>query len=310
MIRAAFGVDGASEPEPQLPRARAALRLEDRPGADGRAKEEGQGRVGREVRQAELLRGRDGEDVGEVRAALHALGSTRSRNTRTHGTTHRQPIELFAVERRRCCRCPSAASSRSYGTRRASTRTAMSPSTSGCTRCRGRLIGQDGMGARDRDGDRGVRRRRTRRDARPSQARHRASRRTNICPNRACSVAAPQPRLLGGARRRASRPKSAHTCARSSTRTTCCRMLRTVQAMVTHLEKFPAPRGAAACLRAEHYGSYRYGAIKNILRDGLDLDAARDSNRRRARSAALRSLRRMSDASRQGGTRTMSTTDD
>jgi transposase len=48
-------------------------------------------------------------------------------------------------------------------------------------------------------------------------------------------------------------------------------MLRTVQAVVTHLEKFPVERAIAACLRAHHYGSYQYRTIKNILRDGLDL---------------------------------------
>lgn len=47
--------------------------------------------------------------------------------------------------------------------------------------------------------------------------------------------------------------------------------LRTVQAIVTHLETFPLSRARAACQRAEHLGSYSYGAIKNILRAGLDL---------------------------------------
>ena len=48
-------------------------------------------------------------------------------------------------------------------------------------------------------------------------------------------------------------------------------MLRTVQAMVAHLEKFPVERAIATCLRASHHGSYLYKTIKNILRDGLDL---------------------------------------
>jgi transposase len=48
-------------------------------------------------------------------------------------------------------------------------------------------------------------------------------------------------------------------------------MLRTVQAIVTHLEKFPVERAVATCLRAHHFGSYEYGVIKNILRQGLDL---------------------------------------
>jgi transposase len=48
-------------------------------------------------------------------------------------------------------------------------------------------------------------------------------------------------------------------------------MLRTVQSTVTHLERFPRERAVAACARATHYGSTSYGAIKNILRQGLDL---------------------------------------
>jgi hypothetical protein len=48
-------------------------------------------------------------------------------------------------------------------------------------------------------------------------------------------------------------------------------MLRVVQSMVAHLEKFPVERAIATCLRASHHGSYLYKTIKNILRDGLDL---------------------------------------
>ena len=48
-------------------------------------------------------------------------------------------------------------------------------------------------------------------------------------------------------------------------------MLRVVQSTVTHLEKFPRERAVAACERAQHFGVRSYGAIKNILRQGLDL---------------------------------------
>jgi hypothetical protein len=48
-------------------------------------------------------------------------------------------------------------------------------------------------------------------------------------------------------------------------------MLRVVQSMVTHLEKFPVERAIATCARARHFGGYQYGTIKNILRRGLDL---------------------------------------
>jgi transposase len=48
--------------------------------------------------------------------------------------------------------------------------------------------------------------------------------------------------------------------------------LRMVQAIVTHLELFPVERARAACRRAEHFGSYGYAAVRNILRRGLDLE--------------------------------------
>jgi hypothetical protein len=48
--------------------------------------------------------------------------------------------------------------------------------------------------------------------------------------------------------------------------------LRAVQAIVTHLEKFPVERARAACRRARHFGSHSYSVIKNILRRALDLE--------------------------------------
>jgi len=48
--------------------------------------------------------------------------------------------------------------------------------------------------------------------------------------------------------------------------------LRKVQAVVTHLEGFPKKRARAAARRALHFGCTDYRSIKNILRDGLDLE--------------------------------------
>lgn len=48
--------------------------------------------------------------------------------------------------------------------------------------------------------------------------------------------------------------------------------LRTVQSMVRHLEGFPKSRAQRACLRAAHFGSYKYGALKTILSKGLDME--------------------------------------
>ena len=47
--------------------------------------------------------------------------------------------------------------------------------------------------------------------------------------------------------------------------------LRDVQAIVTHLETFPADRARAAARRAHAYGNMSYAGIKRILRDALDL---------------------------------------
>jgi hypothetical protein len=45
-----------------------------------------------------------------------------------------------------------------------------------------------------------------------------------------------------------------------------------VQAVVTHLERHPVERAEAACRRARHFGAFGYGAVKNILVRGLDLE--------------------------------------
>lgn len=47
--------------------------------------------------------------------------------------------------------------------------------------------------------------------------------------------------------------------------------LRQVQAVVTHLQRFPVERANAACVRAMHFGNQSYAGIKDILRRGLDL---------------------------------------
>ncbi len=48
--------------------------------------------------------------------------------------------------------------------------------------------------------------------------------------------------------------------------------LRTAQATVSHLRKFPKERAQAACRRALYFGNYSYGAVKAILVNALDLE--------------------------------------
>jgi transposase len=53
--------------------------------------------------------------------------------------------------------------------------------------------------------------------------------------------------------------------------------LRTVQAIVKHLQKFPVHRAKAACARALHFANYTYRGIKDILRKALDLEPVKES---------------------------------
>ena len=48
--------------------------------------------------------------------------------------------------------------------------------------------------------------------------------------------------------------------------------LRTVQAVVTHLEPFPKERANRACARALEFGNFKVAAIKSILRNALDFE--------------------------------------
>lgn len=54
-------------------------------------------------------------------------------------------------------------------------------------------------------------------------------------------------------------------------------LLRRVQAMVTHLEKFPPERARAACERAAYFGNYTYPGLRDILRKGLDTQPLPDA---------------------------------
>ena len=46
--------------------------------------------------------------------------------------------------------------------------------------------------------------------------------------------------------------------------------LRTVQAIVTHLERFPRERARAACARARYFGNHTYRGVCDILKKALD----------------------------------------
>lgn len=67
--------------------------------------------------------------------------------------------------------------------------------------------------------------------------------------------------------------------------------LRRVQAVVRHLETFPPQRARNAAARALRYGCLSYGAIKNILRKGLDLEPLPDQEPKRQWASGSRFAR-------------------
>ena len=67
--------------------------------------------------------------------------------------------------------------------------------------------------------------------------------------------------------------------------------LRKVQAVVTHLEKFPPQRARSAAARALHFGCLDYRALKNILVKGLDLKPLPNPSEKRAWSKGSRFAR-------------------
>lgn len=71
--------------------------------------------------------------------------------------------------------------------------------------------------------------------------------------------------------------------------------LRRVQAIVTHLETFPKERARNAARRALHFGCLEYRGLKNILRQGLDLEPL-PGERVRAWSKGARFARRPTES--------------
>jgi transposase len=67
--------------------------------------------------------------------------------------------------------------------------------------------------------------------------------------------------------------------------------LRRVQAVIRHLETFPRERARKAAARALRYGCLSYGAIKNILRKGLDLEPLPEQSPRRQWASGSRFAR-------------------
>jgi transposase len=268
VVRAAFGVDRAASLNRSYRELARHYGFKIDPAPIYQPKKKGKVESGVKYVKRNFFAGRTGEDVGDVRAALQRWVDEIA-NVRTHGTTHRQPIELFAVERDALMALPERRFELVTWHQARVHQDSHIAFDKRLYSVPWRLIGQDVWLRATAttivvyaDDARVAMHDRRSRGPRSTQDEHLPAERA---PWRHRSRAYWEQRADRIA------PEVGAYVREVFDSDEVLSMLRTVQAMVTHLEKFPAARAAAACLRAQHYGSHKYGTIKNILRDGLDL---------------------------------------
>ena len=137
VIWAAFGVDGAASLNRSYRELARHYKVKIDPAPIYAPKKKGKVESGVKYVKHNFFVGREGADSDDVKRDL-AKWIDVIANRRLHGTTRRTPRELFALETSKLLPLPDVVSSSPRGTRRRSITTAISPSTSGCTRCRGR----------------------------------------------------------------------------------------------------------------------------------------------------------------------------
>jgi transposase len=271
VIRAAFGVDGATSLNRSYRELAKHYAMKIDPAPIYEPKKKGKVESSVKYVKGNFFSGRDdGADADETKRELQRWVDTIA-NVRNHGTTHRRPIDLFAVEREALKPLPAH---RFELVTWAKARVHQDSHVAFDKRLYSapwRLIGQElwlratstsvviyaddvRVAMHDRRG--------------------RATRST-------CDEHLPEERAPWRHRSRAYWEERANRIAPEVgayvrevfDSDDVLSMLRTVQAIVTHLEKFPRERAIAACARASHYRCFQYRTIKNILRDGLDLVA-------------------------------------
>jgi transposase len=269
VVRAAFGVDGAASLNRSYRELARHYGIKIDPAPIYAPKKKGKVESGVKYVKGNFFVGRDGNDADDTKRELQRWVDEIA-NKRTHGTTHRQPIEHFtADEREALCALPErkyelvvwhkarvhqdshvAFDKRLYSVpwRLIKQEVWLRASPSSIT-----IYADDARVAlHDRRGrtSRSTNDEHLPTERAPWRHRHRA-----YWEDRADKIA----------------PEVGAYIREVFDSDDVLSMLRPVQAIVAHLEKFPVERAVATCTRAAHHGSYQYRTIKNILRDGLDL---------------------------------------
>jgi transposase len=126
VVRAAFGVDGAASLNRSYRELARHYGFKIDPAPIYQPKKKGKVESGVKYVKRNFFAGRDGEDVGDVRVALQRWVDEIAKCGRTaRRIASRSSSSLLSTKR--CCRCRSAASSSSPGTRRVSTSIATWP---------------------------------------------------------------------------------------------------------------------------------------------------------------------------------------
>lgn len=292
VVRAAFGVDGAASLNRSYRELARHYGFKVDPAPIYAPKKKGKVESGVKYVKRNFFAGRDGEDVADVTAALQKWVDEIA-NVRVHGTTHKRPIDLYVVEQEAMLPVPERRFELVTWHQARVHQDSHVAFDKRLYSVPWRLIGQDvwlrataktiviyaddaRVAMHDRRG----------RSARSTQDEHLPAERAPW-----------RHRSRGYWEDRADRiaPEVGAYVRAVFDSDDVLSMLRAVQATVTHLEKFPASRAIAACLRAQHFGSYQYRTIKNILRDGLDLVPVTQTTSNSGALAAPRFARSVSE---------------
>jgi len=279
VVRAAFGVDGAASLNRSYRELARHYGIKIDPAPIYAPKKKGKVESSVKYVKRNFFVGRDGEDVEDVERELQRWVENIA-NVRMHGTTHRRPIDLFAVERDALLPLPER---RFELVTWAKARVHQDSHVAFDKRLYSvpwRLIGQE-LWLRATATSIVI----YADDVRVAQHDRRGRSARSTCDEHLPAERAPwRHRSRAYWEDRADRiaPEVGAYIREVFDSDDVLSMLRTVQSVVTHLEKFPRERAIATCVRASHYRSYQYRTIKNILRDGLDLVAVAPSQPRAA----------------------------
>jgi transposase len=268
VIRAAFGVDGAASLNRSYRELARHYGMKIDPAPIYAPKKKGKVEPSVKYVKANFFAARDGDDADDTRRDLQRW-TDEIANTRIHGTTHRRPIDLFAEERAALLAIPDRPFELvtwHQGRVHLDTHVAFDKRLYSVP---WPLIGQlvwvratsttvvvfaddERVTTHDR---RGKTVRSTYEEHLPEDRAPWRHRDRGYWENRASQIA----------------PEVGAYVREVLDSDDVLSMVRVVQSMVTHLEKFPVERAVATCTRARHFGSYQYATIKNILHRGLDL---------------------------------------